>query len=206
VAVEHSEVVPWELRISKWEKKFNVRKFILEQPFTKVAGGNAQQEGNPLEQWKRKLVYTCETAFPFVNRRSLVTDIVKTELSPIETTIEMILEQTATFETEVNRNPPVLNALQRVCQGSILTQVNVGAMYTAKVFLSKPLEFPAKFVKQLCVAMGKFVQAAGVAVDLNQRLIGADQLELQTALEESLGKMRDEMARLMADVEKALTQ
>ncbi len=38
----------------------------MEQPFSK--GGKAQQEGRPEEQWKRKMIYTCENAFPFVNK------------------------------------------------------------------------------------------------------------------------------------------
>ncbi len=53
--------------------------------------------------------------------------------------------------------------LNRTTQGSILTQVNVGAMHAAKVFLSKPLDFPVPFVKQLCAAMNKFLQSATLA-------------------------------------------
>lgn len=95
VPVAEQTVVPWEVRTTRWEHKFNVRRFLLVQPFSK-GGKKDQQEGRPEDQWKRKTVYTCETAFPFVNTRILVTNVETTELSPIETTIEMINEQGGT--------------------------------------------------------------------------------------------------------------
>ena len=193
-------VVPWEKRMTKWERKFNVKKFILEQPFTK--GSSTQSEGKPEDQWKRKIFYTCEYAFPYVNKRIPVISTDMKDLSPIEVAIEMIQEQTANFEAETSRNPPAKNSLQRVLQGSILTQVNVGAMHVANIFLSKCSEYHTKHIKLLCTALQKFMSAAEVAIRLNQTLIKTEQLELQQALEERLGKMKEELQPLFALVEK----
>lgn len=55
---EDPPAIAWNRRTSKWERKFNVNRFIMVQPFTK--GKKEQSEGRPEDQWTRKTIFTTE--------------------------------------------------------------------------------------------------------------------------------------------------
>jgi hypothetical protein len=192
-------VVPWHLRTSKWERKYNVRKFVLVQPFTKGKKGVQQSEGRPEDQWTRKSIFTVDHAFPFVNIRSVVVDTTVEELSPIETAIGQIEEQTRRLAIEAKKDE--LNSLQRVLQGAVLTQVNVGILHTAKQFLEGSKQSKSPYIPKMIRALKAFLIAAEAAIKQNQRLIGNEQLDLQEAFEQGLAKLQMELGMLFEKFE-----
>ncbi len=188
------DVVPWEMRMSKWERKFNVSRFILIQPFIK--GKKEQSQGRPEDQWTRKTIYRCQDAFPFVSTRALVVVSTVQEYTPLETATEQIADQTLNFITETTRSPPLANGLQRVIQGAVLTQVNVGVLHTARVFLSKAGDHPKAQVERLIVRLREFLEAAEAAIALNKQLVDSEQQDLQQAFDQGLAQMKTQMLQL----------
>jgi hypothetical protein len=194
---KNKPVISWDQRVSKWERKFNVSRFIMVQPFTKNAGKKEQSEGNPEDQWTRKTIFTTEHAFPCVNTRSLVVSTVVSELTPLETATEQIVEQTNNFVAETQRSPPVPNQLQRVIQGAVLTQVNVGVVHTARVLLSDTQQqHPAHLIEKLIAALKEFLLSAEAAIALNKLLIGHEQNELQEAFDKGLMEMKAQLENI----------
>lgn len=196
IPAAQATVVPWHVRTSHWERKFNVRKFLLVQPFTKLAKGKAQSEGRPEEQWTRRTIYLCNHAFPFVNTRLQVVETLVQELTPIETAVEQISNQARQLIKESKQC--VANQLQRVLQGAILTQVNVGIVHTARVFLKEPSADPnqSQYLPKLAAALKQFCHAAEEAIAVNRRLIGSEQLELQAAFEDGFAQMKSDLKDL----------
>ena len=187
-------VVPWSVRTTHWERKFNVQKFLLIQPFTKTEGDS---EGHPENQFTRKTFFTCEQAFPLFNTRQVVSEIVVEELSPIETAIEQIQQQTRSIclETEAMTD---LNQLQRLLQGALCTSVNLGVLHLARVFLTLPVreQCSRTQVTDLVHILKDFLTAARAGVVLNSQLISSEQLELQRAYESGLASIGSSLGDL----------
>jgi hypothetical protein len=221
-------VVSWERRVTRWERKFNVSRFIMIQvslsvvevvvlkfvfkPFTKGGQKKEQSEGRPEDQWTRKTIFTTQSPFPCLNTRSLVVSQQVIELTPLETATEQILDQTKSFLAETQRSPPVLNQLQRVVQGAVLTQVgtqflfpdyflfvlfkvNVGVVHTARVLLlgDQKGQHPPGLVLKMVGALKEFLLAAEAAVALNKVLVGSEQQELQEAFDKGLAQMKEQL-------------
>lgn len=72
----------------------------------------------------------------------------------------------------------------------------------ANIFLSNCGQHASKHIRLLCTVLRKFITASEVAIRLNQQLIKSEQLELQEALEERMGKMKEELQQLFAKVER----
>ncbi len=123
------------------------------------------------------------------------------ELTPLETATEQISEQTHNFVQETQRSPPVLNQLQRVIQGAVLTQVNVGVVHTARVLLlgEEKASHPPEHIARMVDCLKQFVHAAEAAVALNKLLIGNEQQELQEAFDKGLLQMKEQLNVIFAE-------
>ena len=88
-----------------------------------------------------------------------------------------------------------LKSLQMLLQGALLLQVNAGPLEVFRTFLSPEVvgSHNAGLVKRLRCAMLHFLQLLSRAVALNNRLVGAEQEQLQTALDEGLASLTEKI-------------
>ena len=100
-------------------------------PFTL---GSKAHAANMADQYKRTFTLTVAIPFPFCCNRQIVHSKFIKELTPIEVAIDDIEERIVSFRDELKSN--VLNNIQRLVQGSIMPQVNLGTGEVAKVFLT----------------------------------------------------------------------
>jgi hypothetical protein len=168
-------------RITLFERKFNLRRFIFETPFTLT--GKAQ--GDFKDQHKRKTILCSEFPFPYLKKRVLVTEKREILLNPIETSTEIIEGRVTALRHEVESSNPSTKTLQIVLQGSVLLQVNAGPLEICRIFLGAPPgEYPKEAIDKLKGHTSAFVRMAHAGVCLNKKLIKVDQKELQVKLEE----------------------
>jgi hypothetical protein len=109
---------PHELkeRVTPFERKFNLKRFIFETPFTTT--GKAQ--GDFKEQCKRKTILSTELPFPYIKKRIVVKDKFEISLTPIETSTEIIEGRVNALKNEVESPNASTKTLQIVLQGSVL--------------------------------------------------------------------------------------
>jgi dedicator of cytokinesis protein 6/7/8 len=117
---EYFEPSEGSLRITHFENKFNLNKFIFEVPFT--TSGGVQTEDFE-QQCKKKIIYTVESSFPCLRKRLQVIKKEEIILSPIENAIDNISSKVKEYQKEILSQPPNSKRLQLVIQGSLLTQV-----------------------------------------------------------------------------------
>jgi len=177
---EYLEPHELALRKTPFERKFNLQRFIYETPFTLTG----KQQGDFKDQYKRKTILMTELPFPYIKKRILVKEKKEIELTPIETSTEIIEGRVNALKNEVESSNPLTKTLQIVLQGSVLLQVNAGPLEICRIFLGNPKEFPAAHVERLRQKMREFVLFCHAGVLLNKRLINNDQIELQKKLEE----------------------
>jgi len=164
-----------------FDQNFNVDKFFFETPFGLKGGG---QTDSLADQYKRKTILETERVFPYVNKRIRIRSKREIILSPIENAIELVEGRCEALLTEINSTLPSTKTLQQVLQGSVLAQVNAGAIHICEVFLGKDSGFPKEMIIKLREAISKFLMLCGRAVELNERLIKDDQLEFQRKLQQ----------------------
>lgn len=120
-------------------------RFLFDTPFTK----NGRSQGGLEDQWKRRTVLWTEGPFPALVNRLTVVKSESREFSPIENAIGMIETRTAALAGELDDHRlnegdhlPRLQSLQRILQGSVAVQVNLGS--------AQPLTIIACFI--LCIS------------------------------------------------------
>lgn len=100
--------------------------FIFETPYTT---GPKLQTDDLSKQQKKKTLFTTELAFPYLKNRLEIVAKREVIISPIENAIELIEDRVAKLRTELETNPPRLNSLHQVIQGSV-----VPSAYPPRVF------------------------------------------------------------------------
>ena len=113
------------------EKHFGVDTFLMEMPFTK----GKKSQGDLQDQWKRKITYVTDGAFPTVEKRLLIKSQSQEELPPVENAIALINDKIAALEKELSSSKPDTRTLQILLNGSLLAFVNAGPLEICKVFL-----------------------------------------------------------------------
>jgi hypothetical protein len=165
-------------------RSLNVDQFYYESPFVAPGGDGADVSA----VGKKRTILTTRATFPHLFKRLPVAKQEVVEMSPIQTSTDLIVEKCAELSKELDSSAPRSNVIQQLLQGSLLTQVNAGPTAIAKVFLGGGAAlYPADDVGTLRTAMLKFTEALKRAVAWNKTYIDATQLEFQTMLEESLG-------------------
>lgn len=110
--------------------------FQYSVPFTLEGGVHAKSID---KQWKRTTILEVEESFPYMTCRQLVTSRSMRELNPVENAIDDILMRIDAMNYELGRDKKDgadTNNLMRIVQGSVMPQVNGGALEVARVFLS----------------------------------------------------------------------
>lgn len=89
--------------------------------------------------------------------------------------------------------------LQLKLQGCVSVQVNAGPLAYARAFLSdnQSSKYPTKKVNDLKEMFRKFIQACGIALELNERLIKEDQVEYHEGLKSNFRDMVKELSDII---------
>eukprot|EP01132_Coremiostelium_polycephalum_P008049 gene8049-9900_t len=131
-------LLPEELkeRTTPFEQNTNLNKFIFEVPFTKKSTGKAHSD-SITDQWKRKVILTTQSYFPYLKKRVQIIKKEEIELTPIEASIEIIQKKINALKAELHSATPNIKTLQIHLQGCLLLQVNAGPLAICSSFLSE---------------------------------------------------------------------
>lgn len=142
--ITHVHPVVGDECLTHYQKNTNITRFAFESPFTLDGKGQAAID----VQWVRRTILTVSTPFPCTLLRQLVTNTECTEMAPIANAIEIVLRRcrqlrkvanldSGVFSDSVQLGPklPNRNMLEQALCGSLLLQVNGGALEVAKSFL-----------------------------------------------------------------------
>lgn len=116
------------------------KSFQYSVPFTLEGGVHAKSID---KQWKRTTILEIEEPFPYKTCRHLVISRSMRELNPVENAIDDITMRIDAMNTELGRDKKDgadTNNLMRIVQGSVMPQVNGGALEVARVFLSSDVK------------------------------------------------------------------
>uniref|UniRef100_T1J4R8 Dedicator of cytokinesis protein 9 n=1 Tax=Strigamia maritima TaxID=126957 RepID=T1J4R8_STRMM len=168
-------------RPMEFDRNNNLQKFMFETPFT--LDGKARSESLE-QQCKRKTILRTTYSFPYVKKRIPIFSKNVIEMTPIEVAIEEMQTRVNDISDAVNAEKADLKKLQLVLQGSVSVQVNVGPLAYATAFLADTVmnRYPKDKVKELKESFRAFVRICNKALELNARLIIADQFEYHEAL------------------------
>ena len=95
------------------------------------------------------------------------------------------MERCDKIKEQLQNNPPRLNPLQQVLQGSVAPMVNEGPLKLCETFLSAEARKSAKpeHVEMLTLAMCNFVELCAAAIQLDQMLIGPQHRKFHQMIE-----------------------
>jgi len=170
-------------RVTPHENNFNISSFIFETGYSSQ-GKNVAKEGLAYQQ-KKKTIFNIAHAFPYMTNRIEVTSSSEVILSPLENAIELIDGRVAALKAQLNTNPPRLNALQSVIQGSVVAMVNEGPLKICEIFLSPDAVDPEgqpynkHQIEYLKAQMAEFVKVCAFAIRLNKSLISQEHIPFQ---------------------------
>ncbi|KAH0630790.1 hypothetical protein JD844_004007 [Phrynosoma platyrhinos] len=182
-------------RKTDFEKSHNINRFVFETPYT-LSG---KKHGSVEEQCKRRTILTTSNSFPYVKKRIPVSYEQQVNLKPIDVASDEIKAKTAELQ-QVCASPDVdMIQLQLKLQGSVSVQVNAGPLAYARAFLDDKhsSKYPAKKVNELKEMFRKFIQACGIALELNERLIKEDQAEYHEELKSNFRDMAKELSDII---------
>jgi len=166
-----------------FDRHFGAHTFVFVQAYSK--DGKKAHTDDLREQAKKKTIFETEIAFPFVKNRLEVVSRREIILEPIEHAIETIVERCDKIKEQLTNNPPRLNPLQQVLQGSVAPMVNEGPLKLCETFLSDEAKASEKpeHVRLLTLAMSNFVELCAAAIQLDQMLIGPQHRKFHMMIE-----------------------
>ncbi|XP_060539930.1 dedicator of cytokinesis protein 11 isoform X1 [Pantherophis guttatus] len=182
-------------RKTGFERNHNINQFVFETPYT-LSG---KKHGNVEEQCKRRTILTTCHSFPYVKKRILVRCEQQVNLKPIDVATDEIRDKTSELQ-QLCASPDVdMIQLQLKLQGAVSVQVNAGPLAYARAFLDDKLsgKYPAKKVAELKDMFRKFIQACGIGLEFNERLIKEDQVEYHEELKSNFREMVKELSEIL---------
>ncbi|XP_063232760.1 dedicator of cytokinesis protein 9 isoform X1 [Bacillus rossius redtenbacheri] len=191
------EKAEYEERQTEFEQCHDVNCFMFETPFTK----DGKARGSPEDQWKRRTILTTKYSFPYVKKRIAVVKRRLEELGPIEVALDEMQARVAELEEVVFSKPTDLKKLQLRLQGSVCVQVNAGPLAYASVFLgpNPDVQYPEDKIEDLKDIFREFVKICYTALQINSKLIGAEQQEYQDVLRKNYQKLCHELSVLFGE-------
>ncbi|NWT13067.1 DOC11 protein, partial [Vireo altiloquus] len=183
-------------RKTEFERNHNINRFVFETPFT-LSG---KKHGSVEEQCKKRTILTTLNSFPYVKKRIPVNYEHQVNLKPIDVATDEIKDKTAELQKLCSSAGDVdMIQLQLKLQGCVSVQVNAGPLAYARAFLSdsQSSKYPAKKVNELKEMFRKFIQACGIALELNERLIKEDQVEYHEGLKSNFQDMVKELSNII---------
>lgn len=182
-------------RKTDFERSHNIRRFVFEMPFT-VSG---RKQGGVEEQCKRRTILTATHCFPYVKKRIAVMYQHHVDLNPIEVAIDEMSKKVLEIRQLCSCSDVDMIQLQLKLQGSISVQVNAGPLAYARAFLddSSTKKYPDNKVKLLKEVFRQFVEACGLGLSINERLIKEDQQEYHDEMKANYRDLTKELAAIM---------
>ncbi|NXL69253.1 DOC11 protein, partial [Leptocoma aspasia] len=183
-------------RKTEFERNHNINRFVFETPYT-LSG---KKHGSVEEQCKKRTILTTLNSFPYVKKRIPVNYEHQVNLKPIDVATDEIRDKTAELQKLCSSAGDVdMIQLQLKLQGCVSVQVNAGPLAYARAFLSdsQSNKYPAKKVNELKEMFRKFIQACGIALELNERLIKEDQVEYHEGLKSNFQDMVKELSDII---------
>ncbi|XP_039945149.1 dedicator of cytokinesis protein 11 isoform X2 [Hirundo rustica] len=183
-------------RKTEFERNHNINRFVFETPYT-LSG---KKHGSVEEQCKKRTILTTLNSFPYVKKRIPVNYEHQVNLKPIDVATDEIKDKTEELQKLCSSAGDVdMIQLQLKLQGCVSVQVNAGPLAYARAFLSdsQSSKYPAKKVNELKEMFRKFIQACGIALELNERLIKEDQLEYHEGLKSNFQDMVKELSDII---------
>uniref|UniRef100_A0A8C2JJQ7 Dedicator of cytokinesis 9 n=1 Tax=Cyprinus carpio TaxID=7962 RepID=A0A8C2JJQ7_CYPCA len=182
-------------RKTDFERSHNIRRFVFEMPFT-VSG---KKQGGIEEQCKRRTILTTMHCFPYVKKRIAVMYQHHVDLNPIEVAIDEMSKKVLEIRQLCSCSDVDMIQLQLKLQGSISVQVNAGPLAYARAFLddASTKKYPDNKVKQLKEVFRQFVEACGLGLGVNERLIKEDQQEYHDEMKANYRDLTKELSVIM---------
>ncbi|NXK40552.1 DOC11 protein, partial [Piprites chloris] len=182
-------------RKTEFERNHNINRFVFETPYT-LSG---KKHGSVEEQCKKRTILTTSNSFPYVKKRIPVNYEHQVNLKPIDVATDEIKDKTAELQKLCSSGDVDMIQLQLKLQGCVSVQVNAGPLAYARAFLSdsQSSKYPAKKVNELKEMFRKFIQACGIALELNERLIKEDQVEYHEGLKSNFRDMVKELSDII---------
>uniref|UniRef100_A0A803VT66 Dedicator of cytokinesis 11 n=1 Tax=Ficedula albicollis TaxID=59894 RepID=A0A803VT66_FICAL len=182
-------------RKTEFERNHNINRFVFETPYT-LSG---KKHGSVEEQCKKRTILTTLNSFPYVKKRIPVNYEHQVNLKPIDVATDEIKDKTAELQKLCSAGDVDMIQLQLKLQGCVSVQVNAGPLAYARAFLSdsQSNKYPAKKVNELKEMFRKFIQACGIALELNERLIKEDQVEYHEGLKSNFQDMVKELSDII---------
>uniref|UniRef100_A0A671MX29 Dedicator of cytokinesis protein 9-like n=1 Tax=Sinocyclocheilus anshuiensis TaxID=1608454 RepID=A0A671MX29_9TELE len=182
-------------RKTDFERSHNIRRFVFEMPFT-VSG---KKQGGVEEQCKRRTILTTTHCFPYVKKRIAVMYQHHVDLNPIEVAIDEMSKKVLEIRQLCSCSDVDMIQLQLKLQGSISVQVNAGPLAYARAFLddASTKKYPDNKVKQLKEVFRQFVEACGLGLGVNERLIKEDQQEYHDEMKANYRDLTKELSAIM---------
>ncbi|XP_061455004.1 dedicator of cytokinesis protein 11 isoform X1 [Rhineura floridana] len=183
-------------RKTDFERNHNISRFVFETPYT-LSG---KKHGSVEEQCKRRTILTTSNPFPYVKKRIPVSYEHQVNLKPIDVATDEIKAKTAELQQLCTAPDVDMIQLQLKLQGSVSVQVNAGPLAYARAFLDDKhsSKYPSKKVNELKEMFSrKFIQACGIALELNERLIKEDQAEYHEELKSNFRDMVKELSDII---------
>ncbi|KYO32725.1 hypothetical protein Y1Q_0009334 [Alligator mississippiensis] len=182
-------------RKTEFERNHNINRFVFEAPYT-LSG---KKHGSVEEQCKRRVILTTSNSFPYVKKRIPVNSERQIDLKPIDVATDEIKDKTAELQKLCSPAEVDMIQLQLKLQGCVSVQVNAGPLAYARAFLSDThsSKYPIKKVNELKEMFRKFIQACGMSLELNERLIKEDQAEYHEGLKSNFRDMVKELSDII---------
>ncbi|XP_065702139.1 dedicator of cytokinesis protein 11 isoform X3 [Patagioenas fasciata] len=182
-------------RKTEFERNHNINRFVFETPYT-LSG---KKHGSVEEQCKKRTILTTLNSFPYVKKRIPVNYEHQVNLKPIDVATDEIKDKTAELQKLCSAGDVDMIQLQLKLQGCVSVQVNAGPLAYARAFLSdsQSSKYPTKKVNELKELFRKFIQACGIALELNERLIKEDQVEYHEGLKSNFRDMVKELSDII---------
>ncbi|XP_073701495.1 dedicator of cytokinesis protein 9 isoform X2 [Garra rufa] len=182
-------------RKTDFERSHNIRRFVFEMPFT-ISG---KKQGGIEEQCKRRTILTTTHCFPYVKKRIAVMYQHHVDLNPIEVAIDEMSKKVLEIRQLCSCSDVDMIQLQLKLQGSISVQVNAGPLAYARAFLddASTKKYPDNKVKQLKEVFRQFVEACGLGLGVNERLIKEDQQEYHDEMKANYRDLTKELSAIM---------
>eukprot|EP01104_Vermistella_antarctica_P003930 TRINITY_DN1431_c0_g1_i1.p1 TRINITY_DN1431_c0_g1~~TRINITY_DN1431_c0_g1_i1.p1 ORF type:complete len:2060 (+),score=630.15 TRINITY_DN1431_c0_g1_i1:204-6383(+) len=189
-------------RVTAFDRDFNTSRFICEVAWME---GSKKAHGDLSSQQKKKIIFSAEDSFPSMKNRLEVVHTEEIILSPLENAIELIEDRVARLRLELEANPPRMNSLQQVIQGSVVPMVNAGPVAICDIFLANDAvaSVPQSdhrhhiLLDRLREALNNFTVLCGFAIALNKSIIGPKHLPFQEMVEKYYATMKRDIKKFI---------
>ncbi|ELR23198.1 DOCK family protein [Acanthamoeba castellanii str. Neff] len=190
-------------RVTPHARNFHINSFIFETGYT--AQGKNVAEGLARQQ-KKKIMFKTSLCFPYILARLPVVSTENVILTPLENAVELIENRVAALREQLETNPPRLNALHSVIQGSVVTMVNEGPLKICETFLppgaidpdtGKP--YDPQLIAHLKEHMSAFVRMCGFAIRLSKSLISSEHIPFQNMVETKYLPLKETVSKYIEE-------